>query len=62
MEERSDSEDQILRFLEQKLHGELSDPKLLKRTTDALIRRGYRWEEIKTGLARYGAEIEEESL
>ena len=54
--------DRVVSFLDKKLRGQIQDPKLLKRATDALLRRGFRWEEIRTGLARYGAEIEEESL
>ena len=62
LEEQSDPVDRVVSFLEKKLRGQTQDPKLLKRATDALLRRGFRWEEIKTGLARYGARIEEESL
>lgn len=43
-------------FLRHKLKGERADPKALKRAADALVRRGYRWEDIKSGLRRYGAE------
>ena len=32
----------------------------LKRAADALARRGYRWEDIKDGLRRYGARVEED--
>lgn len=46
-------------FLRNKLKGEDPDPKTLKRVTDALAHRGYRWEDIRDGLRRYGAEIEE---
>lgn len=62
LEEQPDPVDRVVSFLDKKLRGQTQDPKLLKRATDALLRRGFRWEEIKTGLARYGAEIEEESL
>lgn len=47
-------------FLRQKLKGQAPDPRELKRVSDALARRGYRWNDIKEGLRRYGAEIEEE--
>ena len=43
-------------FLRHKLKGEQADPKALKRAADALARRGYRWEDIKSGLRRYSAE------
>ncbi len=46
-------------FLRNKLRGELPDGKTLKRVSDALARRGYRWEDIRDGLRRYGAEVEE---
>lgn len=62
MEERSDPEERITAFLNQKMRGHENDPKQLKRAADALLRRGFRWEEIRTGLNRYGANIEEESL
>ena len=62
MEERSDPEERITAFLNQKMHGHENDPKQLKRAADALLRRGFRWEEIRAGLNRYGANIEEESL
>ncbi len=62
LEEQSDPVDRVVSFLEKKLRGQTQDPKLLKRATDALLRRGFRWEEIRAGLSRYGTEIEEESL
>lgn len=62
LKEQNDPVDRVVNFLDKKLRGQTQDPKLLKRATDALLRRGFRWEEIKTGLARYGARIEEESL
>lgn len=62
MEERSDPDERITAFLNQKMRGHENDPKQLKRAADALLRRGFRWEEIRAGLNRYGANIEEESL
>ena len=62
LEEQSDPVERVTAFLEKKLRGQQDDPKAVKRTTDALLRRGFRWEEIRAGLARYGAEIEEESI
>ena len=46
-------------FAEEAAGAELSDPKVRRRAADALIRRGYRWEDISAGLRRYGAEPEE---
>lgn len=62
MEEQSDPVDRVVHFLDTRLRGSIPEEKQLKRTTDALLRRGFKWEEIRAGLTRYGAEIEEESL
>lgn len=62
LEEQTDPVDRVVDFLERRLRGEDPDPKTMKRTTDALLRRGFRWEEIKAGLSRYGTVLEEESL
>ena len=43
-------------FLEKKLRGS-HDPKDVKRASDALARRGYRWPEISDALRRYGMEV-----
>lgn len=53
-------DDGIDAFLRQKLKGREADQADLKRLSAALARRGYRWSDIKDGLRRYGAEIEEE--
>lgn len=58
-EESQGPEEGIDAYLMQKLKGRAPDPKELKRASDALARRGYRWEDIKAGLRRYGAEVEE---
>lgn len=60
--EQRESEDSISRFLQTKLRGRTPDKKELKRITDALVRRGFHWDEIKTGLSRYGMSLEEESI
>lgn len=62
LEEQDDPVDRVVRFLDSRLRGGKCDEKQLKRVTDALLRRGFRWEEVRAGLRRYGAEIEEESL
>lgn len=60
MEAAEEPEDGIDAFLRRKLKGAPPGPKELKRVSDALARRGYRWDEIKDGLRRYGAEIDED--
>ena len=62
LEEQDDPVDRVVRFLDSRLKGGTCDEKQLKRVTDALLRRGFRWKEVRAGLRRYGAEIEEESL
>lgn len=51
--------DAIDAFLRKKLAGKEPDRKELKKVSDALMRRGYGWEEISAGLRRYGADTED---
>jgi len=53
-------EEAIDRFLKKKLAGQTLDDKARKRAADALARRGYRWDDIKAGLRRFGADVTEE--
>ena len=52
--------EQIDRFLQSKLHGRSPEDKEKKRLTDALLRRGFSWGEVKSAWGRYGSEIWEE--
>lgn len=54
-------DDAIDRFLSRRWQGSDPDEKELKRTVDALIRRGHSWKDIQAGLRRYraGLELEE---
>ena len=54
--EEEDSASAIDAFLEKKLKGS-HNPKDVKRASDALARRGYRWPEISDALRRYGMEV-----
>ena len=54
--EEEDNAAAIDTFLEKKLKGS-HDPKDVKRASDALARRGYRWPEISDALRRYGMEV-----
>lgn len=58
--EKVEPEEGIDAFLQKRFKGQQPDQKELKRASDALARRGYRWNEIREGLNRYGAGIEEE--
>jgi regulatory protein len=54
-------ENGVDKLLASKLRGkDPSDPKEIKRVSDALMRRGYSWSEIKEGLRRYGSDLENE--
>ena len=46
-------------FLAKKLSGREPDRQELKRVSDALARRGYRWSDIAEGLRRYGTDVED---
>ena len=52
--------EQIDRFLQSKLHGRSPEDKEKKRLTDALLRRGFSWGEVKSAWGRYGSEVWEE--
>jgi len=47
------------KFLAQRLRGRDPDQKELKRTIDALLRRGHSWQDIRAGLRRYSASLED---
>jgi len=46
-------------FVRKKLAGKEPDRKELKKVSDALMRRGYGWEEISAALGRFGAQTED---
>ena len=56
MAQIEDNSQAIDAFLEKKLKGS-HDPKDIKRASDALARRGFRWPEINEALRRYGMEV-----
>lgn len=53
-----DMSDAIDRFLEKRFRGQMPDQKEVKRTIDALVRRGHRWGDISAGLKRYEITLE----
>jgi len=60
LEEMPDTEDTIHRLFASKMRGaEPSDRAAVKKASDALLRRGYSWEEIRSALYRYESEYEE---
>ena len=52
--------DQIDRFLQGKLRGRTPDEKEQKRLTDALLRRGYSWGDVRAAWNRLGSETWED--
>ena len=56
-----DMSDAIDKFLRQRLRGQSPDKKELKRVTDALMRRGHSWNDIRSALYHYqdGLELDE---
>lgn len=55
-----DPAEQIDRFLESKLRGQLPDQREKKQLSDALIRRGYSWGDVKAAWNRLGSETWED--
>lgn len=51
-------DDAVDKFLNQRLKGREPDQKELKRTIDALLRRGHSWSDIRSGLQRYSASLD----
>ena len=60
MDQAEDPAQSIDAFVAKKLAGKTADRQTLKKVSDALARRGYRWPDINDALRRYGAEMEEE--
>ncbi len=57
LQEATPAEDGIAAFLESRLRGkDTEDPKVIRRVSDALLRRGYSWSQIRQGLAEYSAQ------
>lgn len=51
-----DQSEDVDRFLRSKLRGELPDEKEKKRLTDALLRRGFSWGDVRAAWNRLGSE------
>lgn len=60
LENLEDPSDKIDAFLRTKLAGRNPDQKELKKITDALCRRGFGWEDIRSALRRYEIEVNED--
>ena len=53
LEELPDSSAVLDALIQRKLRGDLSDPKEIKRVSDALLRRGFSWSEVRGAMSRY---------
>lgn len=62
LEEVQDPTDAMDAFIRRKLMGRTADRETLGKLSAALARRGYRWEDIRTALSRYGETFEDESI
>ena len=60
LDQAPDNGEQVDRFLADKLRGRAPDEKTKKRLTDALLRRGYSWGDVKAGWTRLGTAVEED--
>ena len=58
LEQVPDMDDAVDKFLNQRLKGREPDQKELKRTIDALLRRGHSWSDIRAGLRRYSDSLD----
>lgn len=53
LEELPDPAEILDRLIQKKCRGELSDPREKKRISDALLRRGFSWSEVRSAMGRY---------
>ena len=60
LEELPPPDEAIRRFLQDKRRGDPSDRAVRKKLTDALLRRGFSWNEIRPALQELGEELPEE--
>ena len=59
LEELPEAAEVLDRLIQKKCRGDLSDPREKKRVSDALLRRGFSWSDVKAAIGRY-AEIGED--
>ena len=59
MEEMPDPAEILDKLIQKRCRVDLSDPRERRRTSDALLRRGFAWRDVKAAMGRY-AEMEED--
>ena len=60
MAEMPEAAEILDRLIQKKCRGELSDPKEKKRVSDALLRRGFSWGEVRAAMGRYAEMTEDD--
>lgn len=60
LDQLPDNGEQIDHFLQSKLRGRMPEEKEKKRLTNALLRRGYSWSDVKAAWNRLGTAVEED--
>ena len=60
MAEMPEAAEILDRLIQKKCRGELSDPREKKRVSDALLRRGFSWGEVKAAMGRYAEMAEDD--
>ena len=60
LEEMPETAEILDRLIQKKCKGDLSDPKEKKRVSDALMRRGFSWGDVKAAMGRYAEMTEDD--
>lgn len=60
MEEMPDAAETLDKLIQRRCRGDLSDPKERRRTSDALLRRGFSWGDVRSAMGRYGEAAEDD--
>ena len=60
LEEMPEAAEILDALIQKKCRGELSDPKEKKRVSDALLRRGFSWGEVRAAMGRYAEMTEDD--
>ena len=59
LEELPEAAEGLDQLIRKKCRGELSDPREKKRVSDALLRRGFAWSDVKAAMGRYTEMLED---
>ena len=60
LEELPEAEDTLDALIRKKCRGDLTDPREKKRLSDALLRRGFSWSDVRAAMARYTEMLEDD--